>query len=80
MVLNDGASLLTEIYTEIVSIQHWTELHPVSLPIQREFVDLKLELCHLLADMLEAELEQVVYKNEIDFTKDSAIKVCRFFF
>lgn len=80
MVLNDGVNLLAEVYSEIVSIQNWNEIQSASLPIQREFVDIKLELSQLLTDMLEAELEQVVYKNEMDFTKESAIKVFKTFF
>lgn len=80
MVLYDGVNLLAEVYSEIVSIQNWNEIQSASLPIQREFVDIKLELSQLLTDMLEAELEQVVYKNEMDFTKQSAIKVFITFF
>lgn len=80
MVLNDGVSLLSEVYSEVVLIQNWNEINTASLPIQREFIHIKLELCQLLTDMLETELEQIVDKNESDHNKESAIKVSIYFF
>lgn len=58
-----------------MSLQNWTDTQLISLPIQRQFIDLKLEFCHLLTDILEVELEQVIFKNESNLTKDTATKV-----
>lgn len=75
-VLNDGCHLLGEIYAEVAALQAWSDIHSISLPVQRELVDAKLELCHLLTEILEVELERIAEKNESDLTKERAVKVC----
>jgi hypothetical protein len=67
--------VLIDIYSEVTSVQNWTDIQSISLPIQRELVDLKLEICQLLTNMLEVELDQVIYKNVEDLNKDRVIKV-----
>lgn len=73
--MNDGTSLLADLYSEIVSLQNWSDLQSASLPIQRELIDIKFELCQLLTDMLEAELNQISEKNESNLVKENAIRV-----
>ncbi len=45
------------------------------MPIQRELIDIKLELVDLLDEILEAHLGQVIEMNEQNLSKDNVIKV-----
>ena len=75
-VLNDASSIANEMWVEIVSANPSpTFLQHVSLPIQRELIDVKLDLSKLLTDMLDVHLNEVVVFNEKNMRKNHLVKV-----
>lgn len=58
-----------------ISLQSSHELQNVSLPIQREMMDLKLEISQLLTDILQYHLEEVKEINDKNIKKDHLLKV-----
>jgi hypothetical protein len=55
-------------------LQSQNDLFTISLPIQRELTELKLELSRLLTDILEVNLVQITEINQQNLTKDNVIK------
>lgn len=66
---------MDEVYVETLSLQSPSEQQNVSLAVQRELVDLKLELAQLLTDILELELKKVRDINENNLNKDKVLRV-----
>ena len=51
------------------------DLQSISLPIQRELVDLKLEIAQLMTDMLEVNLNETKTKNSNALKQNNITKV-----
>jgi hypothetical protein len=57
------------------SLQEANEHGNVSLTVQREIVDFKLEFAQFQTDMLEIHLEEVKDTNEKNLAKDHILRV-----
>jgi hypothetical protein len=80
-VVNDASQIVNELWVEIVSsMPTSTYLQQVSLPLQREMIDVKLIMSRLLTDMLEVHLNEVLVFNEKNMKKNYLVKVIKFFF
>jgi hypothetical protein len=64
-----------EIWIELESLQQINETQNLSLPVQREMIDLKLELAQLLTDMLELNLNETINENEKNIGRNAIHKV-----
>lgn len=73
--MSEALIIANEIWVEVESLQPINEVSNLSLPIQREMIDLKLETVQLLTDMLELNLNEIISTNERNMTKDSIHKV-----
>ncbi|RNA35696.1 cilia- and flagella-associated 46, partial [Brachionus plicatilis] len=73
--LNKCLEILNELLNEALSLQSPSEIHNISLPIQREVSDIKLELCSLMTDMLEMHLNEIKVSNAKSSNKDNMTKV-----
>lgn len=69
---------MNEIWTEVNSLQPASAIQNVSLPVQRELVDLRLESTKLLTDMLEVHLNEITEINESNLNKNLIVKVHNF--
>jgi hypothetical protein len=67
---------MNEIWAEVNSLQSASVIQNVSLPVQRELVDLRLEMTKLLTDMLEVHLNEIIEINENNLNKNQIVKVC----
>ena len=67
--------MANEIWIEVESLQQINETQNLSLPIQREMVDLKLETAQLLTDMLELNLNEIIILNEKNMGRSAIQKV-----
>ena len=74
-VLSEACNVANEIWIELESLQQINETQNLSLPIQREMVDLKLEKSQLLIDMLEMNLNETIQQNEKNMGKNAIYKV-----
>ena len=74
-VLSEACNVANEIWIELESLQQINETQNLSLPIQREMVDLKLETSQLLIDMLEMNLNETIQQNEKNMGKNAIYKV-----
>ena len=61
-------------WIDICSLQN-SDSFNISLTVQRELVDLKLEVCTFFTDMLETHLFEVKDINERNLNKNNMIKV-----
>lgn len=77
-MLNDASNIMNEIWTEVNSLQPASAIQNVSLPVQRELVDLRLESTKLLTDMLEVHLNEITEINESNLNKNLIVKVHNF--
>ena len=75
MVLNDACNIGNQLWAEIQSLQPQAELVNVSLPIQRELTDLKLDFSDLMIEMLEVYLNEIKEYNDSNLRKDEVLKV-----
>ena len=57
------------------SLQQMNDLQTISLPIQRELVDLKLEMAQIMTDMLEVNLNEAKTKNSKALKQNNITKV-----
>ena len=79
-VINDATQIVNEMWIEIVSTMPTsTFLQQVSLPLQREMIDVKLEMSKLLTDMLEVYYNEVFVLNEKNMKKNYLVKVIKFY-
>lgn len=60
---------------EALSLKSPSEIQNISLPIQREVTDIKLELSVLMTDMLEIHLNEIKLSNTKSSNKDNMTKV-----
>ena len=74
-VLGQACAIFNQIWYEASTLQGLDELIGVSLPVQRELVDTKLEFASLLAEMLEHCLNETKADNSKNLGKDNVIKV-----
>lgn len=70
-----ASNLMDEILMETLSLQSSPEIQNISLPIQREFIELKLEISQLLTDILEIHLNEIKNLNDKSLSKDHLVKV-----
>jgi hypothetical protein len=59
----------------VQTYQTFNELHNTSLPIQRELVNIKLDLAFLLTEILDTHVNEIKEKNVKNLHKDHVIKV-----
>jgi len=69
-VLSEACSIANEIWIEVESLQQINDTQNISLPIQREMIDLKLEMSQLLTDMLEMNLNDAIATTEKNMGKN----------
>ena len=74
-MLSEACNVANEIWIEIESLNQINETQNLSLPIQREMIDLKLETAQLLTDMLELNVNEVVNQNEKNMGRNAIHKV-----
>ena len=74
LVLEQTCALLNESWCEVASLQSLDELNGVSLPVQRELIDAKLESASLLAEVLEQCLNEVKADNSKNLGKNNIVK------
>ena len=74
-MLSEACNVANEIWIELESLQQINETQNLSLPIQRELVDLKLETSQLLIDMLEMNLNETINQNEKNMGRNAIYKV-----
>ena len=75
VVLNDACNIGNQLWAEIQCLQPQTELQNVSLPVQRELTDLKLEFSDLMIEMLQVYLKEIKEYNDNNLQKDYVVKV-----
>ena len=73
--LNIASDIANEIWIEVESLQQMNDLQTISLPIQRELVDLKLEMAQIMTDMLEVNLNEAKSKNSKALKQNNITKV-----
>ena len=78
-LLNHAATLTNDIWIEASSLQSTTDLLNISLPVQRELVDIKLEIVQLLTDMLETNLIAVKSRNAKNLQQKNVTKTLESF-
>jgi hypothetical protein len=73
--LKQGCKIASEIWFDIQTYQSFTELQNTSLPIQRELVNMKLNLATTLTEILNIHLNEIKQKNVENLKKDHILKV-----
>ncbi len=68
--MSEACEIANEIWIEVESLQQITDIQNISFPIQRELIDLKLEMSQLLTDMLELNLNDVIATTEKNMGKN----------
>ena len=71
---------MNELWIEVESLQQMNDIQSVSLPVQRELVDLKIEITQLMTDFIEMNLNEVKAKNSKSLRQDNITKVFNEFF
>ena len=69
-----GCKIANEIWFDVQTFQSFIELQNVSLPIQRELVNMKLNLIVLLTEILEMHVAETKEKNVKNLHKDHIMK------
>ncbi len=77
-LLEQANDIINELWIEIVSLQQMNDIQNVSLPVQRELIDLKIEKSQLMTDFLEMNLNEVKAKNAKSLRQDNITKVFDF--
>ena len=73
--MKQGCKIASEIWFDIQTYQSFTELQNTSLPIQRELVNMKLNLATTLTEILNIYLNEIKQKNVENLKKDHILKV-----
>ncbi|CAF0832143.1 unnamed protein product [Brachionus calyciflorus] len=74
-MLNESLEILNDVLNETLSLHSSNEIQNASLPIQREVVEIKLEICKLLTDILEIHTKEIKNSNEKSSNQDNMSKV-----
>jgi hypothetical protein len=81
-VFNEAEVIVNGYWEDVLSLQENTvsaaaaDSTNVSLTVQREMVDFKLEFAQFQTEMLEVYLDEVKEANEKDLAKDMILRVC----
>ncbi len=78
-LLKHASTLTNDIWIECSYLQSPTDLLNISLPIQRELVDIKLDIAQLLTDMLETNLIEVKTRNAKNLNQNNVTKTLEHF-
>lgn len=73
-ILMEACNIGNEMWSSVQAMQSYTDLINVSLPIQRELAECKLDVVDLLLDMLEMHLNEICELNEANLSKDPILK------
>ncbi len=75
MALNEGCAIATELWYDVQGTYQYTSILGASLPIQREYINLKLNLAELLTHIFETHTNEIKEINYRNLQKDHVIKV-----
>jgi hypothetical protein len=75
LALNEGCTIATELWYDLQATQTYTSTQGACLPIQREYVKLKLDHAELSAHIYEVHLAETKALNLKNLNKDHIIKV-----
>lgn len=73
-LLNESLDIKNELWVEVGALQQLSDTQNISFPIQRELVDIKLEITQLLTDMLEVNLNEIKFKNAKNLQQNIILK------
>ncbi|XP_071090002.1 cilia- and flagella-associated protein 46-like [Haliotis cracherodii] len=75
MVLREAASLAEEVYVDVQTLFGLQETRNLSLPVQREFVDIQIELGDVLTEILHVQAKESRLQQLEDQRKGSVLKM-----